>query len=163
MENLQDAIEDIKEALPNLTPTPPDLKSSSAPQDLKSRLEWGEPALTIVDVRDRETFNRLHINGAMPMPLPELADRAKAGLQLERDIYVYGSSEQETAQAAATLRESGFRNVAELQGGLEGWKAIDGAIDGSESMVEPGPDAYNVVSRVAHHKETQKADFKQAP
>lgn len=163
MENVQDAIKKAKENLPNLTPTPPGLKPQSAPEDLKSRLEWGEPALTILDVRDREAFNRIHITGAMPMPIDELADRAKASLQLERDIYVYGSSDQETTQAAATLRQHGFQNVAELKGGLEGWKAIDGAIEGPESDCDPGPDAYNVVSRVTHHMETQKSDFEKSP
>ena len=163
VDNLQDSIKNTKEALPNITPTPPDLKTQSAPEDLKSRLEWGEPALTIVDVRDREDFNRAHIMGAMPMPIEELADRAKAGLQLERDIYVYGNSEEETSQAAVTLRQTGFRNVAELKGGLEGWKAIEGSTEGTEAILDPGPDAYNVVSRVAHHLETQKSDFKKSP
>ena len=69
MKNLQDTIVEVKEALPNLTPTPPSLKAESSAYDLKSRLEWGGPALTIVDIRDRETFNEGHITGAVPMPM----------------------------------------------------------------------------------------------
>ncbi|MCY7321825.1 MAG: rhodanese-like domain-containing protein [Phormidesmis sp. CAN_BIN36] len=158
---LDDLIKDAKEALPNITPTPPDLKTASSVYDLKSRLEWGEPALTILDVRPREVFNDSHIMGAMDFPVSELVTLAKNSLEFERDIYIYGANEQETAQAAAMLREAGFRAVAELKGGLAEWKAIggstEGAVDGSQ---EPGEHAYNVVSQVKHHQETQKIDFK---
>jgi hypothetical protein len=39
MANLQDVIKNAKEALPNITPTPPGLKAESAAYDLKARLE----------------------------------------------------------------------------------------------------------------------------
>ncbi|SRR5579883_3021485 len=156
MENLQDRIQDAKDALPNVTPTPPGLKAESSAHDLKSRLEWGEPALTILDTRDREQFNRGHILGAMPMPMDELAERAKSTIDTVRDIYVYGATDEETAQAASRLRGVGFQNVAQLKGGLEGWKAVAGPTEGTEEISHPGADAYNVVSRIAHHQHTQK-------
>ncbi|PSB26709.1 rhodanese-like domain-containing protein [Stenomitos frigidus] len=155
MENIQNAIKDAKDALPDIIPTPPGLKAESSAHDLKSRLEWGEPALTILDVRDRESFNRGHIMGAMPMPLDRLVDSAKSIDQV-RDIYVYGATNEETNQAATKLREAGFRNVATLKGGLEGWKAIEGSTEGPDEVLPPGADAYNVVSRLAHHQQTQK-------
>lgn len=155
MENIQNAIKDAKESLPDLTPTPPGLKAESSVHDLKSRLEWGEPALTILDVRDRESFNRGHIVGAMPMPLDRLVDSAQS-IDEVRDIYVYGATDDETSQAATKLKEAGFRNVAKLKGGLEAWKAIDGSTEGPEEISPPGADAYNVVSRLAHHQQTQK-------
>lgn len=163
MKNPEDLIKGAKEALPNITPTPPGLKTQSSAEDLKSRLDWGEPGLTILDVRDREAFNQSHIQGAMAMPLTDLVDRATSSLEPKRDIYIYGASDDETSQAAAQLRQSGFQNVAELKGGLESWKAIEGSIEGSGVILDPGPDAYNVVSRVTHHLETQKADFEKSP
>jgi rhodanese-related sulfurtransferase len=42
---------------------------------LKERLDWGEPALTIIDVRDRDAFNISHICGAISLPLNELVVR----------------------------------------------------------------------------------------
>jgi rhodanese-related sulfurtransferase len=42
--------------------------------DLKSRLEWGQPAFTMIDVRDRHTYNHGHITGAMSIPLDDLAE-----------------------------------------------------------------------------------------
>jgi len=158
---IDDLIKDAKEALPNVTPTPPDLKTTSSVYDLKSRLEWGEPALTILDVRSRELFNDSHIMGAMSFSLNDLVALAKSSLEFDRDIYLYGANEQETAQAATMLREAGFRAIAELKGGLKEWKAIggstEGAVDGSQ---EPGEHAYNVISQVKHHQDTQKLDFK---
>lgn len=155
MENIQDAIKDAKEALPDLTPTPPGLKAESSAQDLKSRLEWGEPALTILDVRDRESFNKGHIMGAMPAPMDRLADVAQS-LDQSRDIYLYGATEDDTLQAATQLKDAGFRNVAKLKGGLEAWKAIEGSTEGTEEISHPGSDAYNVVSRLAHHQQIQQ-------
>lgn len=155
MENIQNTIENVKEALPNLTPTPPGLKAESSAHDLKSRLEWGEPALTILDVRDRDAFNRSHIVGAMSMPLDRLVDGAQS-VDKVRDIYVYGATDDEINQAATKLKEAGFLNVAKLEGGIGAWKAIDGAIEGPEEMSSPGSDAYNVVSRLAHHQQVQE-------
>ncbi len=160
MDNIQDSIQKAKDALPNVTPTPPGFKSASSVHDLKSRLEWGEPALTIIDVRDRDTFNDSHILGALPMPVEELVDRAQPALNPVRDIYVYGESEEQTAQAAAKLRQAGFSHVAELKGGLEAWKQIAGPTDGVvDAQQEPGPEAYNLFSRLKHHAETQKVNF----
>jgi rhodanese-related sulfurtransferase len=162
MKSIQEIIAGIKAALPNITPTPPDLKAQSSVYALKSRLEWGEPALTIVDVRDRETFNDGHITGAIPMPLDGLLQDAQfSGLSVDRDIYVYGATDEETALAAAQLRRNGFRRVSELKGGLSAWKAAAGPTDGSE---EQGghltPASYNVFAQLSHHLTTQKVAFK---
>ncbi|PSN75830.1 rhodanese-like domain-containing protein, partial [filamentous cyanobacterium CCP4] len=87
-------------------------------------------ALTIIDVRDREAFNLLHIQGAISMPLISLVDAVSRNLEQERDIYVYGDSEAMTAAAANYLREAGYENVAELTDGLSAWKAAQYPIEG---------------------------------
>jgi rhodanese-related sulfurtransferase len=104
-------------------PTPPSLMAKSRVYDLKARLDWGEPALTIVDVRNHDEFIQRHILGAINMPLDELTDRALKSLELVRDIYVYSDTDEEASEAAAKLRAAGFLNVSELQGGLPAWKA----------------------------------------
>ncbi|HEY9908192.1 MAG TPA: rhodanese-like domain-containing protein, partial [Thermosynechococcaceae cyanobacterium] len=88
----------------SLIPVPPPFKPRSLVYDLKSRLDWGEPALTIVDVRERTEFNHRHIQGAISMPLPELVDRALTSLPLARDLYIHGNTDEESAEAAALLR-----------------------------------------------------------
>ncbi len=99
--------------------------------DLILRLKWGQPAFTIIDVRDRLTYNQAHITGAISIPLDNLASRALSAVHRERHIYVYGSDDGQTAYAAQLLRVSGFVRVDEIAGGLEAWKTIGGPIDGS--------------------------------
>jgi rhodanese-related sulfurtransferase len=96
---------------------------------LKNRLDWGEPALTIIDVRDRSAFNASHIMGAIAMPMNELVSRARASLETIRDIYVYGQTEEQTAEAASKLREAGYQHIAELVGGLAAWKMANYPIE----------------------------------
>lgn len=116
---------DVKIMTSGLFPQPASFKEQSRVYDLKSRLDWGEPALTIIDVRDRATFNHSHIMGAVSFPSEELVARAQANLEADRDIYVYSDTDEETANAAACLREAGFERVAELTGGLPAWKAAE--------------------------------------
>ena len=99
-------------------------------QELKNRLEWGQPALTIVDVRDRHTYHHGHIMGAVPIPMNDLVNRAKTCLNLHRDIYVYGESDEQTSLAARLLQAAGFDRVCEIKGGLNAWKNVGGATEG---------------------------------
>lgn len=108
----------------SILPHPSSLKSHSSVQHLKIRLDWGEPALTIVDIRDRPQFNSRHITGAVSMPMGRLIPQALASLELSRDLYVYGETDEESTVAAAQLREAGFQNVAVLRGGLAAWDAF---------------------------------------
>jgi rhodanese-related sulfurtransferase len=107
-----------------LIPLPRPLQPKARVQDLKARLDWGEPALTIVDVRDRPQFYAGHILGAISLPMDELLHRVHVSLEPTRDIYVYGETDDETAIAANQLRQAGYLNIAELRGGLSAWKAM---------------------------------------
>ncbi len=102
---------------------PESIQTKSRVEALKNRLDWGEPALTIIDVRDRGAFNNSRIMGAISMPIDQLVDRARASLELIRDIYIYADTDEQTANAASQLREAGYKSVAELVGGLAAWKA----------------------------------------
>ena len=94
MANLSDQIESAKSTLTGPLPTPPEMSGKQAdPNELLSRLNWGEPGLTIVDVRDREAFNNgayhrcgTHSHGA------NFPDSAEPLLEYERDLYIYGDN-----------------------------------------------------------------------
>lgn len=107
------------------------LKPKSLVYDLKARLDWGEPALTIIDVRDRPQFNFSHIMGSISMPMQQLANQVLQSLELTRDIYVYGETDEETTEAAAQLRSMGYRHVSELRGGVAAWKAVGFPVEAS--------------------------------
>lgn len=104
-------ISDAKEKLAEVIPTPPPATPVSSAQALKERLDWGEPALTIIDLRDREAYLQERITGAMLFSdidnLPE-----------NRDIYLYGDEKAKIAEAANNLRQAGFVSVSQIQGGL---------------------------------------------
>ncbi|NJN87999.1 MAG: rhodanese-like domain-containing protein [Leptolyngbyaceae cyanobacterium SL_7_1] len=153
---VEHAVESVKEKVTAPIKTPPSLQAKSSAGDLKNRLEWGEPALTIVDVRHRAAFNQEHIMGAISIAPDELVERIGSSMEPNRDIYIYGDSIDATAQAATALRQAGFFNVAEIEGGLEAWKAISGAVEGTAEVQEPDAGAYNVVSRINQHREAQR-------
>ena len=114
----------------NLVPQQPPVDPKSSANDLKTRLEWGEPAFTIIDVRDRQSYNDSHIMGAISMTMDVLGNSAVKSLAKSRDIYVYGATEEEGSQAVQALKSAGFQNVSQLMGGLAGWKAIGGPTEG---------------------------------
>lgn len=143
----------------NIIPSQPPIEPQSDVHVLKSRLEWGEPAFTILDVSDRKTYNQGHIMGAMATPIDELLNIASSSLDKSRDIYVYGASEEQSIQAAQSLRSAGFEHVSHLKGGLAAWKAIGGPTEGIiESKTPAGADDYNVVSRIQNHVESTKKE-----
>ena len=121
------AISEIKEnVIDKVVPTPPDATPKSSAQAMKERLQWGEPGLTIIDARDRESFLEERITGAMLMS-------DVSGLEKNREIYVYSDTDEEAAKAAEDLRKSGFESVSQLQGGIAGWKAVQGPTEGRTS------------------------------
>ncbi|MFQ4135345.1 rhodanese-like domain-containing protein [Nodosilinea sp. PGN35] len=130
-----DQVESAKATLTKPLPTPPNTPSSQAsPEELLKRLNWGEPALTILDVRSREDFNNERITGAVPMPIDQIPGGIESVLESKRDIYVYGDSADD---AAGQLRQAGYANVAVLQGGLSAWKAIGGSTEGVLAFSSP--------------------------
>lgn len=128
------AIQAVKFPMINLfalIPTPKPLTNKTNVLALKERLDWGEPALTIIDLRNRTQFNTSRILGAISIPMDELLERVVDSLERNRDIYLYCNDNAETAQAAARLRRAGYRNVAEIIGGLPAWRAVDGPTEGT--------------------------------
>jgi rhodanese-related sulfurtransferase len=119
----QEVISEIKEKVTKVIPTPPPTTPKSSAQALKERLQWGEPSLTIIDARDRESYLEERITGAMLM---ETVDN----LPKNRELYVYSNNDQEAETLANQIRQKGFETVSQLQGGLAGWKAIQGPTEG---------------------------------
>ncbi len=148
-ENFQDNVAD---KIPVPTPTSR-VSSHASMHELKSRLNWGEPGLTILDVRDRSAFDDCRILGALSTPVDSLPEAIQEHLQFKRDIYIYGDNVEQAESAAQVLRQAGFYQVAVLEGGLDTWKQIGGSIDGTETNQEPSPGAYNVFSRLREFAE----------
>lgn len=127
MVNSHGTLENVQGALSNLMPNSVTFKPKSTADDLKSRLERGDRSLTIVDIRAPKSFNLEHIKGAISVPFSRLEDLARSALSQHREIYIYGESDEHSLHGSQILLSAGFRNVAQIIGGLTTWIAIAGA------------------------------------
>lgn len=99
-------------------------------EDLKRRLDWGEPALTIIDVRHREAFNQERIRGAISMPEADLISTASDSLEYDREVFIYGDTVTQADQSVVSLKQAGFKKVASISGGIPAWQNAGGAVEG---------------------------------
>lgn len=78
--------------------------------------------LSLVDVREVEEFQTLHLEGAQNLPLSQLADIYD---QLDKDLlhYVICKSGMRSARACQFLVEQGY-DVINVQGGMTAFKNL---------------------------------------
>ena len=90
-------------------------------QDL-DRLRSEDAALQIADVRRPAEWEEGHIAGALLLPLNQIA-AAIGQLDPVRPIAVHCKSGYRSAIAASLLLRAGFRQVVNVTGGFDAWKA----------------------------------------
>jgi len=89
---------------------------------LKEKLDHNE--VKLVEVLDKEAYNKEHIKGAMNIPLERIGTEAKDRFAEDDQIVVYCSNFDCSASptAAKKLDGLGFKNVYDYQGGKKDWK-----------------------------------------
>src|SRR5213080_3206514 len=87
--------------------------------DVKHKMDARE-AFQLIDVRETFEYEIARIDGAKLIPLGEIADRADE-LPREQLIVVHCHSGQRSAQAVRLLRQRGFSNIYNLEGGIDAW------------------------------------------
>ncbi len=99
-------------------------------EELKGKLEEKKP-LTLLDLRDRDSFEYEHIKGALCVPLMELADAENLLKKKDEEIVIYcDRSRCDICPAAAEkLERMGFGKVEILGEGFEDWKQRGGPVD----------------------------------
>lgn len=83
-----------------------------------------EPAPVIVDVREPDEFHGPlgHVADALNVPVGELPNRSmEINTLKDKPIILVCRTDKRSANAAAFLRQSGFRDVHVLRGGMERW------------------------------------------
>ncbi len=90
--------------------------------ELKKKLENNE--VTLIEVLDREQYEKEHIKGAINIPLKEIGAEARKRFSKEDAIVVYCSNYECTASPSAgkKLEDLGFTNVYHYGGGKKEWK-----------------------------------------
>ncbi|MCB0397505.1 MAG: rhodanese-like domain-containing protein [Flavobacteriales bacterium] len=78
----------------------------------------------IVDVRTPEEFSGGHLQGAMNFNVnaDDFMALCEAGLDKSQPVYVYCKSGGRSATAANMLKEAGFSNIINMEGGITAWK-----------------------------------------
>jgi rhodanese-related sulfurtransferase len=100
-----------------------------SPDAASKELTTGGPI--IIDVREPVEWER-HIDGALQVPrgllefvVDPASPRYNPELKPDRRVILYCASGARAALAAFTLKNMGYQNVANLDGGLKAWIAAD--------------------------------------
>ena len=98
-------------------------------QDLHASLSGANPPL-VVDVRTKREWNEGHIEGAVHMPLGELARRSSE-LPRDRDIATICEGGYRSSLAASVLSRAGIDRLLNVTGGMTAWRALQLTTAGS--------------------------------
>ena len=92
-------------------------------EELKQLKDSGKP-FKLVDVLSTDHFQEEHIEGAVNLPLEDIASEAMNRFDMEDEIAVYCKDKECSAspKAAQKLESIGFQNVKDYEAGLEAWK-----------------------------------------
>jgi rhodanese-related sulfurtransferase len=93
--------------------------------ELKQKLDNKE--VILIEVLNREKYEKSHIKGAINIPLEEIGAESKERFNKNDQIVVYCSDHECTAspKAAKKLEDLGFENVYHYKGGKKDWKESD--------------------------------------
>jgi rhodanese-related sulfurtransferase len=82
----------------------------------------GHPGAQLVDVRTAEEYAQGHLAGSKLVPVQELEGRL-GELDKGRPTLLYCRSGRRSQQAFDILKGAGFRDLHNIPGGIEAWKA----------------------------------------
>jgi adenylyltransferase/sulfurtransferase len=74
----------------------------------------------LIDVREPFEFEIARIDGAKLIPLGEISERVDE-LHREKTFIIHCHSGARSAQAVQLLKQRGFANVYNLEGGIDAW------------------------------------------
>lgn len=80
------------------------------------------PDIVLIDVREQEEYDAGHIPGVALIPLGQVPDRMSE-IPKDKTVILTCRSGNRSGQAADFLREQGYTNVHNMQGGIKAWQA----------------------------------------
>ena len=87
--------------------------------EAKKRIESGE--VVVVDVREPSEYSGGHVPGAVLIPLNTVLRRGEE-IPKDRQVLFVCAVGQRSSLAAEMAAAMGFTNIANIEGGTEGWK-----------------------------------------
>jgi rhodanese-related sulfurtransferase len=100
----------------------------------------GSVSVQILDVRSSEEYNSGHIKNALLADWrdPLEFNRRIGFIDKDKPVYVYCLGGGRSSAAAAKMREIGYQQVFELQGGMNAWKSANKSIEGKTTQNQIG-------------------------
>jgi len=96
--------------------------SFMSPEEVLRRINSADPDITLLDVRESDSFQQGHIQAAILLPRGQLELRVDALLpDPTARIVVYCQFGKISILAAATLRDMGFTRAIAMEQGIETW------------------------------------------
>ncbi|HVM98029.1 MAG TPA: rhodanese-like domain-containing protein [Candidatus Acidoferrales bacterium] len=95
------------------------LPSELSPGEVKRLIDSGHAPI-LLDVREPEEVELVHITGSLHIPMGEIPGRLHE-LDPDADIVVYCHHGIRSADVVAFLKRHEFGSVANLSGGIEAW------------------------------------------
>lgn len=96
-------------------------------QEFADLLSKEKDHIAILDVRERSEVDGGAMDGSIRIPLGQLQNRT-ADLDASKLIVVHCKSGYRSSIATSILRRAGFRDIANLTGGFDAWKAMSAAV-----------------------------------
>jgi rhodanese-related sulfurtransferase len=94
------------------------LPDSVSPAEARRLVSEGA---SLFDVREREEWDEVHVDGASLIPLDDLGEHLDE-IPRKTDVILMCRSGRRSGIAQQTLRNAGFERVANLVGGIIAWE-----------------------------------------
>jgi rhodanese-related sulfurtransferase len=110
--------------------------------------------MQVLDVRTAAEFNTGHIKSSLQADWTkqeQFLDRVQY-VDKDRPVYVYCLVGGRSAAAADWMRNNGFKNVVELAGGINAWKAAEKPLEGNSNVPQMTMEQYT--ARIPEDKTT---------
>lgn len=103
-------------------------------EELKTLLDFGAD-IVVLDVLDKESYEKEHILGSINIPVSSIERDAPAVFKPDDLIIVYGRDARCTMSAVAAdkLTTIGLKNVLRYNGGIEEWREEGLPVEGKEA------------------------------
>lgn len=104
-------------------------------KELEEKLDNGD--VTLIEVLDKEEYERNHIKGAINVPLSDIGKEIKGKFDLDQEIVVYCADSDcgASPKAAEKLDKLGFENVYDYDGGKKDWQETGNPMSGGREPV----------------------------
>ena len=99
-----------------------------SPEEMLDRMSKDD--IQVLDVRSAKEFDDAHLFRAKNILISENNDNGLYFDTLAKDkpVVIYGKNKENTKKAIEILKEDGFEEVYELEGGIENWILIGGEV-----------------------------------